>query len=416
MEILDFLKDKSNCCGCSSCVQACPKKCLEMQEDEEGFLYPHKNVQKCIDCGLCKKVCPIKQKFGKCEAKEIFAVKNEIDEERSNSSSGGFFICLAKFVLSQKGVVFGAVFDTDFEVHHVAAKSMEEISGMQGSKYVQSSIENTYNDALAYLKEGRLVLFTGTPCQIKGLHAFLKNKQYPNLLTMAFLCHGVPSPGVWRRYLSESFDELNKRLLTDDSSKNVVGYSVNTAFHAYDINFRDKQISGWKKYHFVIRRKSSSRATKNTIVLSSIYYDNPFMKGFLSNIYLRPSCYECKCKNGESQSDITIGDYWGVKEVDRELDDDKGLSIVMINTDKGKQFFRSLSNIFYQKISLEHAMMLNGGFSEHTQCHSKRDKFYRMLKTGKTIEFSVDACMKRSIIDKIIDRCLKLTQKHLDKK
>lgn len=255
MEILDFLKDKSNCCGCSSCVQACPKKCLEMQEDEEGFLYPHKNVQKCIDCGLCKKVCPIKQKFGKCEAKEIFAVKNEIDEERSNSSSGGFFICLAKFVLSQKGVVFGAVFDTDFEVHHVAAKSMEEISGMQGSKYVQSRIENTYNDALAYLKEGRLVLFTGTPCQIKGLHAFLKNKQYPNLLTMAFLCHGVPSPGVWRRYLSESFDELNKRLLTDDSSKNVVGYSVNTAFHAYDINFRDKQIKWLEKIPFCNSQK-----------------------------------------------------------------------------------------------------------------------------------------------------------------
>lgn len=256
MEILDFLKDKSNCCGCSSCVQACPKKCLEMLEDEEGFLYPHKNVQKCIDCGLCKKVCPIKQKFGKCEAKEIFAVKNEIDEERINSSSGGFFICLAKFVLSQKGVVFGAVFDTDFEVHHVAAKSMEELSGMLGSKYVQSRIESTYKETLEYLKDGRLVLFTGTPCQIKGLYSFLKNKRYSNLLTMDFLCHGVPSPGVWRQYLSETFKGINNRLL--------------------------------------------AAAGKNTVLLSDIYYDNPYMKGGLSDIYLRSSCYECKCKNGES--------------------------------------------------------------------------------------------------------------------
>lgn len=329
MEILDFLKDKSNCCGCSSCVQACPKKCLEMLEDEEGFLYPHKNVQKCIDCGLCKKVCPIKQKFGKCEAKEIFAVKNEIDEERINSSSGGFFICLAKFVLSQKGVVFGAVFDTDFEVHHVAAKSMEELSGMLGSKYVQSRIESTYKETLEYLKDGRLVLFTGTPCQIKGLYSFLKNKRYSNLLTMDFLCHGVPSPGVWRQYLSETFKGINNRLL--------------------------------------------AAAGKNTVLLSDIYYDNPYMKGFLSDIYLRSSCYECKCKNGESQSDFTIGDYWGAKEVDRGLDDDKGLSIVMINTDKGLDIFGSLSDLFFQRIPIEHAMMLNGGFSEHVQCHPKRN-------------------------------------------
>ena len=410
MEILDFLKDKSDCCGCSSCVQACPKKCLEMLEDEEGFLYPHKNVPKCIDCGLCKKVCPIKQKFAKCEAKEIFAVKNEIDEERINSSSGGFFICLAKFVLTQKGVVFGAVFDTDCEVHHIAAKSMEELSDMLGSKYVQSRIENTYNEALEYLKEGKWVLFTGTPCQIKGLHTFLKNKRYSNLLTMDFLCHGVPSPGVWRKYLSETFNEINNRLLAVAGKNSVLNLSLNSTFPEWNVNFRDKLGSGWKKYRFVIRKKSASKADQNTVLLSDIYYDNPYMKGFLSDIYLRPSCYECKCKNGDSQSDITIGDYWGVKEVDRELDDDKGLSIVMINTDKGMDVFTSLSDLFYQRIPIDHAMMLNGGFSEHVQWHSKRNKFYKMLKAGNTIESSVNACLKRTMVDKIFDRCLKLTK------
>lgn len=409
MEILDFLKDKSNCCGCSSCVQACPKKCLEMLEDEEGFLYPHKNVQKCIDCGLCKKVCPIKQKFGKCEAKEIFAVKNEIDEERINSSSGGFFICLAKFVLSQKGVVFGAVFDTDFEVHHVAAKSMEELSGMLGSKYVQSRIESTYKEALEYLKDGRLVLFTGTPCHIKGLYSFLKNKRYSNLLTMDFLCHGVPSPGVWRQYLSETFKGINNRLLAAAGKNSVLNLSLNSTFPKWNVNFRDKLGSGWKKYRFVIRKKSASKADQNTVLLSDIYYDNPYMKGFLSDIYLRSSCYECKCKNGESQSDFTIGDYWGAKEVDRELDDDKGLSIVMINTDKGLDIFGSLSDLFFQRIPIEHARMLNGGFSEHVQCHPKRKKFYKMLE-GNTIESSVNACLKRTIVDKIFDRCLKMAK------
>lgn len=405
MEILDILKDKSNCCGCSSCVQACPKNCLEMLEDEEGFLYPHKNVQKCIDCGLCKKVCPIKQKFGKCEAKEIFAVKNEIDEERINSSSGGFFICLAKFVLSQKGVVFGAVFDTDFEVHHVAAKSMEGLSGMLGSKYVQSRIESTYKEALEYLKDGRLVLFTGTPCQIKGLYSFLKNKRYSNLLTMDFLCHGVPSPGVWRQYLSETF----KGMLAAAGKNSVLNLSLNSTFPKWNVNFRDKLGSGWKKYRFVIRKKSASKADQNTVLLSDIYYDNPYMKGFLSDIYLRSSCYECKCKNGESQSDFTIGDYWGAKEVDRELDDDKGLSIVMINTDKGLDIFGSLSDLFFQRIPIEHAMMLNGGFSEHVQCHPKRKKFYKILK-GNTIESSVNVCLKRTIVDKIFDRCLKMAK------
>lgn len=133
------------------------------------------------------------------------------------------------------------------------------------------------------------------------------------------------------------------------------------------------------------------------------------MKGFLSDIYLRSSCYECKCKKGESQSDFTIGDYWGAKEVDRGLDDDKGLSIVMINTDKGLDIFGSLSDLFFQRIPIEHAMMLNGGFSEHVQCHPKRKKFYKMLE-GNTIESSVNACLKRTIVDKIFDRCLKMAK------
>jgi len=377
-----------------------------MKMDEEGFWYPIKEEQTCIDCGLCDKVCPLKTQLGKLQCKDVYAVMNLDERERMVSSSGGVFVKLAKFVFGQGGIVFGAVFDEDFKVHHVAASSEEQLAPMFGSKYLQSRIDDAYKEACSYLHEGKLVLFTGSPCQIKGLYAFLRNKEYDNLITMDFLCHGVPSPGIWKLYFEESIvGDDRKPPLAEVGKNSVLNSSLNATFPIRDVKFRDKFESGWKKYRFVVRQKSASKADPNTVLLSDIYYDNPYMKGFLSDLYLRPSCYECRCKNGASHSDITIGDYWGVKEVDRDLDDDKGLSIVMLNSEKGQNVFSHLNGLRSKKIPLDNAKRLNGGFCEHTIPHPKRTLFFKLINDkGYRVDKAVEKCLIRTVADKIRDK------------
>lgn len=399
-------KDKVECCGCAACVQACPKSCLSMKMDEEGFLYPIKDEQTCIDCGLCDKVCPLKKQLGKSQCKDVYAVMNLDELERMASSSGGVFIKLAKEVIRQHGIVFGAVLDENCEAHHVAVSSERLLAPMLGSKYLQSRIGDVYKETLSYLKENRLVLFTGSPCQIKGLYAFLRNNEYDNLITMDFLCHGVPSPGVWKRYFEENIvGDERKPPLAEVGKNSVLNSSLNATFPIGDVKFRDKFESGWKKFRFVVRQMSASKADQNTVLLSEIYYDNPYMKGFLSDLYLRPSCYECRCKNGVSHSDITIGDYWGVKEVDKELDDDKGVSIVMLNSDKGQKIFSRLNGLHLKEISLDNAKRLNGGFCEHTIPHPKRSLFFKLInEKGYRVDKAVEKCLKRTVWDKIMSR------------
>lgn len=198
------LTDKKDCCGCAACVQRCPKHCISMKEDEEGFLYPFIDETVCINCGLCEKTCPIISRPEKLPTMEVLAVKNRNEAERMASSSGGVFIALAKKVIEQGGVVFGAVFDENWEVKHTYSETLDGVKPMMGSKYVQSRIGESFCQAERFLKEGRKVLFTGSPCQITALHNYL-HKDYPNLLAVDFLCHGVPSPGVWRRYIDEMF-------------------------------------------------------------------------------------------------------------------------------------------------------------------------------------------------------------------
>ena len=307
MTVQDIIAEKGNqnCCGCSACLQRCPKHCIKLVEDEEGFSYPQVDEETCIKCGLCEKVCPILNQADKLSVLEVLAVKNPNDEERMNSSSGGVFLPLAREVINQGGVVFGAVYDESWEVHHVYAEKIEDVYPMMGSKYLQSKIGNSFKDAERFLKQGREVLFVGSPCQIAGLRTYLRNKQYPNLLAVDFLCHGVPSPGVWRRYLAETYggyDAKEQSRLQATAGKNsVLLSSLNATSPIGDIKFRDKRESGWKKFRFVVRQKSASKADQNTVLSSDIHYDNPFMRGFLSDIYLRPSCYECKCKNGVNQ-------------------------------------------------------------------------------------------------------------------
>lgn len=399
------ITDKKNCCGCSACVQRCPKQCIRLEEDTEGFLYPQVDEETCIKCGLCEKVCPILNQADKLSVLEVLAVKNPNDEERMNSSSGGVFLPLAREVINQGGVVFGAVYDESWEVHHVYAEKIEDVYPMMGSKYLQSKIGNSFKDAERFLKQGREVLFVGSPCQIAGLRTYLRNKQYSNLLAVDFLCHGVPSPGVWRRYLAETYggyDAKEQSRLQATAGKNsVLLSSLNATSPIGDIKFRDKRESGWKKFRFVVRQKSASKADQNTVLSSDIHYDNPFMRGFLSDIYLRPSCYACKCKNGVNHSDMTIADFWGINQIAPEFDDDKGVGLVLLNTKKGEEYF-SRFPMDMMPSNLEKAHYHNGGFNEHTKAHPKRDQFFFLIENGKSIKAAVDICLRLPFKQRVV--------------
>ena len=407
------ISEKKNCCGCSACVQRCPKHCISLVEDQEGFLYPAVDGENCIDCGLCERVCPILNPQETISTLEVFAAKNTNENERLNSSSGGVFLPLAREVINKGGVVFGAVYDACWEVQHVYAEKIEDVYPMMGSKYLQSKIENNYKEAERFLKQGREVMFVGSPCQIAGLRTFLRKKEYPNLLAVDFLCHGVPSPGVWRRFLAETYGgyvaKEQGRLQATAGKNSVLLSSLNATSPIGDIKFRDKTESGWKKFRFVVRQKSASKADQNSVLSSDIHYNNPFMRGFLSDIYLRPSCYECKCKNGVNHSDLTIGDYWAARVTDQNFDDDKGVSLVLVNTSKGKEYFDRL-NMTVRKSDLDKAHLCNGGFNEHTHAHPKRALFFALIYQGKTIKDAVDICLKISLSSRVKNKTKRLVK------
>ena len=342
------IEDKSLCCGCMACVQKCPKSCIDIVEDEEGFKYPKVREAECIDCGLCESVCQFKDKNKEREPIEVFASKNLDEYERLASSSGGIFSVLANYIIERNGIVFGARFRGDFTVVHDYIEHKESLHYLRGSKYLQSDIISVYKQVEAFLKKGRLVLFTGTPCQILGLKKFLKNKE-KGLLCVDILCHGVPSPKVWKEYMDQN--QLN----TSD-----------------EITFRDKK-TGWKNYSITFKDKGKD-------LLSQIYRDNIFMKGFLYDLYLRPSCYNCIAKSGKSESDITIGDFWGSEEVCPGFDDDKGISLVIINTEKGKSFFEKLQ---CEKINVKYSQALkwNPAIIKPVGYSRKRQKFWDIFIT-----------------------------------
>ena len=383
------IESKRDCCGCAACVQRCPKRCIAMREDSEGFLYPVVDEGACIDCGLCEKVCPMINRPEKLPVEDVLAAKNRDAAERMASSSGGVFIALARRTIEDGGVVFGAVFDGDWEVMHTYAETLDGVRPMMGSKYVQSRVGDSFRRAEAFLKSGRKVLFTGTPCQVAGLHNYLR-RDYPNLLAVDFLCHGVPSPGVWRRYLDETFGRSARRAAAGKNT--VLSSSLKSAPVITGIDFRDKKSFGWKKYSFVVRGESASKADKNSVLLSDIHRDNPFMRGFLSDVYLRPSCYRCKCKNGVSHSDLTIADYWGISRLMPDFDDDRGVGLVLVNTSAGKEAFAAL-DMEVRQSTLEDARRCNGGFKEAVAKHPKREMFFHSFARDTSVAQAVDVVL-----------------------
>lgn len=392
ISVINILNSQ-DCCGCGACVQRCPKRCINLKEDIEGFLYPEVDKLICIDCSLCEKVCPLLNSREAISSLRVLAVKNRDENERIHSSSGGVFIELAKQVIDGGGVVFGAVYDENWEVKISFAETLEDVRPMMGSKYLQARVETAFVDAEHFLKKGRVVLFSGAPCQITGLKKFLR-KDFSNLLAVDFLCHGVPSPGVWRRYLQETVKQLS--VCRGTAGKKTELSSINVMSAIKNIEFRNKTLYGWKRFSFVIRQKSVSKTVEDSVLLSHIHRENPFMRGFLSDIYLRPSCYECKCKNGVSHSDLTIADFWGIDHLMPDFDDDKGIGLVLLNTEKGQRIFDILP-MEWRSSSLAVAKVTNSGFKEHTEPHPQRAQFFRRFVAGESVSDIVEDLLRVSL-------------------
>ncbi len=348
------INEKKLCCGCGACSQVCPAGCITMSLDKEGFLYPIIAKDKCIDCGLCESVCPM---LGSVEKERpwssIYAAYANDDALRMDSSSGGIFPLLAKSVLDKGGVVFGAAFDSNLDVHNVMISTEAQLKELQGSKYLQSNTEETFILVWQQLDAGIPVLFSGTGCQIAGLKRFLR-KDYEQLLTADVVCHGVPSNKVWRRYLRE------QEALNDSAAKNV--------------HFRDKS-KGWKAYSVIVEFENGKKYEKP-------FKEDPYMRLFLRDICLRPSCYDCRFKTPFSLADITLGDFWGIQKYLPEMDDDKGCSIVVVHTPRGEDALdRIRPSIVIKEAALgeQSQPMIKRSAKEHPA----RKAFFKALDRGR---------------------------------
>lgn len=376
-----IIKEKNKCTGCHVCSSICPQNCIIMVSDSEGFWYPEVRIESCTDCGKCESVCPILNKQKVANDPQAFACINKDESIRMKSSSGGIFTIIAEQMIDNNGFVFGAGFDEKFSVSHCSIETKSELEKLRSSKYVQSKIGDTYKQAKDLLQLGRQVLFTGTPCQIGGLRSYL-GQTYDNLFCIDIICHGVPSPKVWNKYITYQ--------------ENHVGA------HTQRIAFRRKD-EGWKRF-------SVSFLFDNNTEYRQIYEKDLYMQAFMSNVCLRPSCYACNFKTVHRESDITLGDFWGIQNLLPELDDDKGTSLVFVNSTRGEAMFDRLRDkILYQAVDINQAVLYNSAAIKSVEQNPNRKKFLyevdylpfdKLVK--KYCHKSIFARLKRKIKSKVL--------------
>lgn len=370
------IKHPEDCCGCGACGQVCPKSCISFYEDKvEGFRYPKVNLNLCIDCHLCEKVCPVINSGHRTEPKKVLATCNPDDNTRLESSSGGVFAMLAEAVLNQGGSVFGVKMDDDCKsAKHVEISDITELPYVMGSKYIQSDTGDTFKTVRKRLKEGHKVLFSGTPCQVRGLALYLGDKlvKSSNLLLVDLICHGTPSPEAWRAYL-----DWRAR-----------GEPV------YGVNFRDKAVSGWRSFGLSLRLRpydlQPSDGSRSALpcgaphagepgVVSECHKTDLFMRSFLSNVNLRPSCYFCPSNAGRSGADITLGDFWGIPP---SPGDEKGVSQILLRTEKGADAFAALNlgNLVEYPYSV--VLRANPCVAHSVACPDRRARFWKYYRSN----------------------------------
>lgn len=349
--------NKANCTGCSACFSICPKQSISMTKDEEGFNYPVIDKNLCINCNLCENICPLINKKEINTETKTYAMMNKDSRTREESTSGGVFSLLANYILDLNGYVIGAAYDDNFIVKHTIVNNKNDLHKLRGAKYSQSELGNVFKQTKELLDKNKYVLFSGTPCQIVGLKSYLR-KDYKKLITVDLICHGVPSPLAWNKYLEYRYKQDN-----DGKQANY-------------INLRSK-ITGWSHYSYsIVFDYEDYRYT-------SINYEDPFMKAFVGNLCLRPSCYDCHFKGLERISDFTLGDYWGIWKQIPEMDDNQGTSVVFIHSHLGKEIFDQIKDkVIYQEVDSKESIEMNPSMIESSFSNDDRDKFMNDLENS----------------------------------
>ena len=375
------ITDKHNCCGCEACVQKCPNKCISAFPDEEGFLYPVVDEALCVNCGLCDEVCPmLREPHRGEEVLAAYAAYVADEELRQKSSSGGLFSALAADNLQQGGVVFGAAMDGPYSVCHTAVSEEKELDALRGSKYLQSHIHRSFARVQRYLRRGKPVLFTGTACEVAGLKGFL-GKEYENLVTVDVLCHGVPSPAVWKAYVKEH--------------EGANGSSVRT------IDFRNKS-QGWNEFSMKLRFADGRTYEES-------FRKDPFMQLFLRNAILRPSCHACPFKALERDSDLTVGDAWGVEDVFPDFSDDKVTSVVLVHTERGAELLERVRDGLVLKEGDADALLPPAADSRKSVApHPNREKVFQQFRKNKPVSGLVKYT-EPNVLQKALRRLVRIT-------
>ena len=375
------VKDKKDCCGCKACANVCPKQCIQFIEDEEGFSYPKVDTSKCINCHLCERVCPCLVNSPLRERKPIsYGAKIKDRDIRDKSSSGGVFSALANKILDDNGVIYGVTMRDDLKsAHNVRIDNKKDLALLRGSKYLQSDTENIYVQVKKDLIDGKKVLFSGVPCQINALKMFL-HKEYENLYCVEVICHGTPSPALWKKYLEHLEDKYNAKVES--------------------VDFRNKKY-GWKRFGLVKKGKNINQyLDQNT---------DPYMVMFLRNYCLRPSCYNCNAKKLESLADITIADFWGIENVLPEMEDDTGTSLVLVQNDKGKELLDSINNeIEIKEVNFDQAIKCNPSYSISVSKPKERDTFFVDMNNMSFAQLQKKYCKvsKKQKVKSIIKKSL----------
>lgn len=348
----------NRCVGCRSCEQSCPKHCISFFEDIEGFWYPNVDENCCVACGKCLKTCPAENTgIHRSNPQSVWAWRNKSDTDIMRSASGGAADNAAKAILQMGGVVYGAAYDEQLVVSHIEVTDDEGREKIQSSKYVQSDLKDNYSKVKRQLSEGKAVLFTGTPCQISGLYAFLGGDQ-PKLYTVDLICHGVPSPKFFKKYL-------------EYQGKRMVGRVIY-------YNFRSKDKRGWGT-QYLLKTKTSSR----TKPLALDRYGKHFMDG---DCY-RESCYQCPYANTNRAGDLTVGDFWGIAKSHPKFDSPKGVSSVFVNTEKGRNLFEKMKPFAeVEEASLEEGMLKQGNLVQPSTRPVNREMFYAHIDEPEFID------------------------------
>ena len=345
------------CTGCGACIQRCPKGCISWKEKEFGFRYPKIEKENCVNCGLCEKVCPIEKELTILDEQKAYAVVHKNSEIVAKSTSGGAFTALANFVFAQNGVVYGAAMTDEMQVVHIRTENKNDFAKLRSSKYIQSSTGSTYKLVEQDLKQGKMVLYSGTPCQIDGVKCFL-GKNYENLYTADIVCHGVGSQAYFDKYMDFAKERYGK---------------------IKALRFRSKEYSGWSCGGVVVVVDSTDHLKEKKIPYRD--FDNYYYSYFLSGDIYRKCCYSCKYANTKRVGDFSLGDYWGVEALKLNLHTQNGCSLLLVNNKRAMKMLNILTELDKVETTIEQAAHCNKQLNEPSRMPENRERRIEEFET-----------------------------------